>query len=107
LAQNDAVVNKVLGLLVAKAVESLDDEHPQDHLDGRGMAPQPPRVGVACGQVGFHHFEESVVIEQFIKVGQLRFELKLKFGNHLEEVYGVVSIDYHDSWLRSCGAYWA
>src|SRR5215203_3072439 len=48
-------------------------------------------------EIGFHHREEFVVIEQFIELDQLRLELKLELGDHLEEVHGLVSIDYHDS----------
>src|SRR5215210_466348 len=38
LAQNDGVINEAFGLFVAPSIESLDHQHPQDHLDGRGMA---------------------------------------------------------------------
>src|SRR5688572_33461744 len=55
-------------------------------------------------EIRFHHGEEFVVIEQFIELGQLRFELQLEFGDQLEEVHGVVSIDYHGG-LRSCGLF--
>ncbi len=42
MPQDDRIGDEVLGLLVAKAVESLDYQHPQDHFDGRGVAPEPP-----------------------------------------------------------------
>jgi hypothetical protein len=35
-------------------------------------------------------------------VGKLRFELEVELGDHLEEVYGIVAIDYHGGLLRSC-----
>jgi len=46
--------------------------------------------------IGFHPHKQRVVIEQLIKLGQFGFELQLKFEDHLKEVYGVVTIDYHD-----------
>ncbi|MDQ3862020.1 MAG: hypothetical protein M3317_00675 [Actinomycetota bacterium] len=55
------------------------------------------RIWVASDEIlCLHPLEEHIVIEQFVKLGQLRFELKSELGNHLEEVYGIVSIDYHD-----------
>jgi hypothetical protein len=61
-------------------------------------------VRVALEQIRLEELEEFVVIEQFIKVGQLRLELKLQLGHHFEEVYGIVAIDYHGG-LRSCGLF--
>jgi hypothetical protein len=50
---------------------------------------------MASQQIGLHEVEQLVVIEQFVEAGELGLELKLEFGDHLEEVHGVVSIDYH------------
>jgi hypothetical protein len=48
LAQNDAVVNEVLRLLIAEAIEPPDHEHPQDHFHGSGVTPEPTRVRVTA-----------------------------------------------------------
>ena len=60
---------------------------------------------MAFEEIGLHEVEEFVVIEQSIEVGKLRLELEVELGDQLEEVHGVVSIDYHDGWLRSCGLF--
>src|SRR5215213_5601655 len=88
--------DEMLRLFVARVVEAFDYQHPKDHLYGCGVSPEPPRVGVAHGKVGFHHREELIVVEQSIELFQLRFELKFELGHQLEEVYGIVSIDYHE-----------
>jgi hypothetical protein len=104
LAQNDRVGDEAFRLLVAPSIESLDHQHPQDHFGRGGMPPEPSRVGVALKKIRLEEFEEFIVIEELIKLGKLRFELHLKFGHQLEEVYGIVAVDYHRA-LRSCGAY--
>src|SRR5215204_425069 len=95
LAQNYGLVDEALGLLVAEVVEPLYYEHPQDHLHGRRMPSTPAGVGMAFEEIGLHEVEEFVVIEQSIKVGELRFELEVELGDQLEEVHGVVPIYYH------------
>jgi hypothetical protein len=77
----------MLRLFVAPVVEAFDYQHPKDHLYGCGVSPEPPRVGVALGKVGFHYGEELIVLEQSIELSKLRFELKLELGDQLEEVY--------------------
>jgi hypothetical protein len=59
------------------------------------MASDSPRVRVALKKIRLEEIEDIVLIEQFIKVSQLRLELKLQLGDHLEVVYGIVAIDYH------------
>src|SRR5215207_5598473 len=78
------------------SVESLHDEHPQDHFHRRGAASELPGVWVTARKVRFDLLEEDVVIQQSIQLGQLRFELQLQLGHQLEEVHGIVAIDYHD-----------
>ena len=73
LPQNDRIGDEALGLFVAPPIEPLHEEHPQDYLDGRGMAPEPPRVGIAPDEIGSHQPEESIVIEEHIEPCQLRF----------------------------------
>jgi hypothetical protein len=96
----------MLGLLITPVVEALDEEHPQDYFDGRGVAPEPLGVGLTAPEVGLHPLEEHIVIEQSIELDQLGFHLQLKLGHQLEEVYGIVASDYHDD-LCSCGAFGA
>jgi hypothetical protein len=86
----------MLRLFVAPVVEAFDYQHPKDHLNGCGVPPESLRVGVALGKVGFHHRKELIVVEQSIELSELRFELKLELGDQLEEVHGMVAIDYHD-----------
>ena len=50
---------------------------------------------MASEQISLHEVEQLVVIEQFVEAGEFGLELKLEFGNQLEEVHGIVSIDYH------------
>src|SRR5215210_1282254 len=92
----NGVVDEALGLLVAEVVEPLYREHSQDHLHERGMPSTPAGVGMAFEEIGFHEVEEFVVIEQSIKVGELRFKLEVELGDHLEEVHGIAPIYYHD-----------
>ena len=62
LPQDDRITHEALGLFVAPPVELLHEEHPQDHLNRRGMAPEPPRVGMALDKIGSDHREEFIVI---------------------------------------------
>jgi hypothetical protein len=64
------------------------------------MASDSAGVGMASEQIGLHEVEQLVVIEQFVEAGEFGLELKLEFGDHLEEVHGIVSVDYHVEWLR-------
>jgi hypothetical protein len=56
-------------------------------------------------EIGLHPLEKHIVIEQFIELSQFGFELKVRLGDQLEEVHGIVAIDYHGGWLRSCGIF--
>ena len=96
LPQDDRIGDEVLGLFVAPPIEPLHEEHPQDHLNRRGMAPEPPRVGIALEEIGSSPREEFIVIEQHIESCQLRFHFEFELGDQLEEVHGIVSIDYHE-----------
>jgi hypothetical protein len=95
LPQDDGIVHESLGLRVAPSIKPLDYEHPQDHLHRRGMPSNSAGVGMASQQIGLHEVEQLVVIEQFVEAGEFGLEFELEFGDHLEEVHGVVSIDYH------------
>jgi hypothetical protein len=64
------------------------------------VTPQLRRVGVAFEKICLYELEKFVVLEQHIELCQLGFELQLEFGEHLEEVHGIVSVDYHVEWLR-------
>src|SRR5215210_3853870 len=59
------------------------------------MASNCAGVGIASQQIGLHEVEQLVVIKQFVEAGEFGLELKLEFGDQLEEVHGIVSIDYH------------
>ena len=37
LSQDDRIGNEVFGVLIAPSIEPLDHQHPQDHLNRRGM----------------------------------------------------------------------
>src|SRR5215216_3241276 len=103
LPQDDRIGDEAFGLLVAPSIESLHDEHPQDHLYRSGVPPEPRRVGVAPSEVGFHRLKQHIVIEKPIEVSQLRLHLQPKFGNHLEEIHGIIAVDNHRALPpRSC-----
>ena len=95
LPQDYGVVDEAPGLFVAESVEPLYHGHSQDNLHRCGAASELPGVCMAAGKIRFDPLEEDVVIEQPIKLSQFGLELKVEFGDHLEEVYGVVSIDCH------------
>src|SRR5215207_8243157 len=93
----------MLGLLITPVVEALDDQHPQDHFNGGGMASEPRRIGVALAKIGSDSLEEDIILQEPIELGQLGFELQLELGYHLEEVYGIVAVDNHRALPpRSC-----
>ena len=50
---------------------------------------------VALKKICLNELEEFIVFEQPVELYQLGFELQLELGDQLEEVHGIVSIDYH------------
>jgi len=70
------------------------------------MPPASAGVGTPPDEIRLHPTEKHLVIEQFVESGQLRLELEVEFGHHLEDVYGVIALDYHRV-LRSCGFFCA
>ena len=54
LPEHYGIGDEMLRLFVAPFVEAFDYQHPKDHLYRCGVSPEPPRVGVALGKVGFH-----------------------------------------------------
>jgi hypothetical protein len=96
LPQDDRIGDEVLSLFVAEVVEPFDHQHPQDHLDRRGVAPEPSRVGIPAAEIRFDPLEEDIVVQQPIQLSQLWFEPQLELGDQLlEEVLRIVAIDYH------------
>jgi len=71
------------------------------------MPPASAGVGTPPDEIRLHPTEKHLVIEQFVESAQLRLKLEVELGDQLEEVYGIVSIDYHGGWLRSCVLTWA
>jgi hypothetical protein len=66
-------------------------------MTSTGVASELAGVRATARKVRFDPLEEDVVVQQSIQLGQLRFELKLQLGHQLlEEVHGIVAIDYHD-----------
>lgn len=95
LPQDDRIADEAFCLSVAPPVELLDHQHPQDDLHRCGVSPEPLRVEVALKKICLNELEEFIVFEQPVELYQLGFELQLELGDHLEEVHGIVSIDYH------------
>ena len=93
--RNDLQISSSQGLtffIEIPSIKPLDYEHPQDHLNRRAMASDSAGVGMASEQIGLHEVEQLVVIEQFVEAGEFGLELKLEFGDHLEEVHGIVTL---------------
>src|SRR5215208_1460375 len=64
------------------------------------MTAESRRVGVAFEKICLEEVEKLVVLEQHIELCQFGFELQLELGDHLEEIHGIVSVDYHVEELR-------
>lgn len=93
LPQDDRIAETKRSVSLAPPVELLEHHHPQDDLHRFGVSPEPLRVEVAFKKICLKELEEFIVFEQPLELYQLGFELEL--GEHLEEVHGIVSIDYH------------
>jgi hypothetical protein len=65
-AQDETVADVVLGLLVAEAVEVLDDQQAQDDLNRGGGTPVAAGARKAAAQVGFDQMKQAIVLEQVV-----------------------------------------
>ena len=86
LAQHQAVIDKVLGLLVAPGVQMLDDQQPQDHLDRRRGSSRLRGVRSALGQVRLHLLKELIVLKQPVQLGQLGLVVQHQRRHQPEQV---------------------
>src|SRR4051794_28231314 len=97
LAQDETVVDGVLGLVVTPIIQMLDREHAQDDLDGRGAPASARRLRVALAQVGFDALKEDIVVEQLVQCRQLWFHFQLQLRYQFEEIHRIIPIDYHSA----------
>jgi hypothetical protein len=101
LAEHQAVVDEVLGLLIAPAVEAHDHEHPEDDLDRGGGAAAGPRPGRAACHVGADGLDDRVVVEQAVELLELGPESEAEPGHQGEQVGPIVSMSEHGCGLPS------
>src|SRR3954469_24265070 len=84
LAQHEAVPDQVLGLFVAPAVEPLDHQHPQEHLDRGAMPSTGPTLRAAPTEIRLDPLEEPVVLQQSVQLTQLWLERHRSLRDYLE-----------------------
>ena len=92
LAQDQAVIDEVLDLLIAPVEQVLHDQQPQDDFDG---CRRPPRLQRACSapsQIGFDLLKQLIVIQQVVEFGQLRLEAQCQGRHQREQVDGRVPV---------------
>jgi hypothetical protein len=95
LAQDQAVGDAALGLRVAPAIEPLDHQQAQDHLDGGAVAAPGRGVRIPLGQIGFDPLDDRVLVEQAVQLPQFWLEVGRQFRHQRKQVHGRVAIDYH------------
>src|SRR5262249_55428607 len=99
LAEDQAVVDEVLGLLEAPGVQPHDHEHAEDDLDRGGGAAAGGGPGVSRGEVAADEVEELVVVEEAVELLQLRLEAEPELGDQREQIGPVVAVAQHPSSL--------
>ena len=97
LAQDETIVDVVLGLFITPLIQMLDREHAQDDLDRGGAAAFPRRLRAAPDQVGLDLLKEDIVVQQCVQGGQFWLQFQLQLRHQLEEVHRIIPIDYHSA----------
>ena len=100
LAQHQAVVDEVFGLLVAPGVEPHDDEHAEDHLDRGGGPASGACPGVASRQVVADAVEDLVIIEQPVELLEQGLEAEAELGDEGEEIGPIMAMFEHGHSLQ-------
>jgi hypothetical protein len=95
LAEHQAVVDEVLGLLVAPAVEPHDHEYAKDDLDRGGGTAAGPRARAAAGHIGADTVDDLIVVEQSVELLELGLETEPEAGDEREEIRPVVAVPEH------------
>ena len=92
LAEDQAVVDEVLGLLVAPAIEPHDHEHAEDDLDRCGGPAPGAGLGMPAGEVGADEVEELVVVEEAVELLELRLEAQAELGGQREQIGPFIAV---------------
>ena len=96
LAEHQAVVDEVLGLLVAPAVEPHDHEHPEDDLHrGGGPAAGARSWGERRARSSRTALDDLVVVEQAVELLELGLEAEAELGDQGEQIGPVVAVAEH------------
>jgi hypothetical protein len=95
LAEDQAVVDEVLALLVAPAAEPHDHEHAEDDLHRGGGPAAGPRPRGAAGHVVADEVEDLVVVEQAVELLQLGVEPEPEPRDQGEQIDRLVAVLEH------------
>jgi hypothetical protein len=101
LAEREAVVDEVLGLGVAPAVEPHDHEHAEDHLHRRRGAASRTGPGMTAGHVLANGLKDLVIVERAVELLELGPEAEVELGHQREQIGPGVAVPEHGFSLPS------
>jgi hypothetical protein len=101
LPEYQAVVDEVLGLLGAPAVEAHHDQHAEDDLHRGGGPAARAGLGMTAGEIPADPLEELIVVEQPVELLELGLEAESEAGDQGEQIGPGVAVPEHGSGLPS------
>src|SRR5256885_4088882 len=94
-AQHQALVDPIFGLLIAPAIQVLEQQHTQENFDRCGMAPMHQGVAIPLAKVVAHLLIQRVIIEQPIQLLEHRIDPFGHLGHTCKDIFFGVAIDQH------------
>jgi hypothetical protein len=86
LPQHQAVIDEVLGLGVAPAIQPTHNQQPQEDFE-RGRWPTGlQRVRPSSSEIPLDRSEECVILQQLVKLSQHRLELQRQCRRQREQI---------------------